>query len=210
MLKTVMFAAIATVMTLGGCATVSVIPGTAPVEQTVSIQQSALRTAASDFTEQAIERGWIKSDRGVMQFARVLAHGSDTLSGEETADRSYAALIGVGQREQSSIVMSLAADANDASSFLSALSHEALTFLTTDRANRNVTTRADLVSFERTLVQAQKARRTFVETLSELDDGDTALVDAAITKYDRQIDRARLLADRLAREYTTRNAGAVS
>lgn len=210
MLKLGICVVFAAALSLGGCATVSVIPGAAPTQETVSIQQSALRTAASDFTDEAVDRGWIKQDLGLMQFARVLAHGNDTILETQIPEESYAALIGVGQREADSITMTLASDANDASSLLSAMAQEALTFLSADLTERSVTKRADLVSFERTLVQAQKVRRTFVETLSLVDDADTASTDAAITKLDRQIDRARLIADRMAREYTTRNAGAVS
>ena len=210
MLKTSICVMIVAGLSLGGCATVSVIPGAAPAEQVVSLQQSSLRTAASNFSEQAIERGWIKRERGFMQFARTLAHGNDSLADDGTAGNSYSGMIGVTERNPDSVVKSLASDVNDASSLLAALSQEAQAFLATEQTARNVTARGDLVSFERTLVQAQTARRTFADVLAQLDTADTAAADAAMTKFDRQIARARLIADRLAREYATRNVGAVS
>ncbi len=210
MLKTGICVMIVAGLSLGGCATVSVIPGAAPAEQTVSLQQSSLRTAASDFSEQAIERGWIKRDGGLIQFAQTLAHGNDALADDETATKSYSELIGVTERAPESVVKSLASDVNDASSLLAALSQEAQAFLATDQGERNVAARGDLVSFERTLVQAQTARRTFGDVLAQLGTTDTTAADAAMTKLDRQIDRARLIADRLAREYANRNVGAVS
>ena len=210
MLKSGICVVLAAVLSLGGCATVSVIPGAAPAQEIVSIQQSELRTAASSFSDVAVDRGWIQRDPGLMRFAQVLAHGNDTLSEAEATQVSYAALIGVGEREPDSIVMSLASDVNEASSLMATLSQAALTFLDVDLAERGNTSRADLVSFERTLVQAQKVRRTFADTLFAIGDADTSSVDAAMVKFDRQIDRARLIADRLAREYTSRNVGAVS
>jgi len=145
-----------------------------------------------------------------MQYARILARGNDDVSDSDVAEKSYAAIIGIGERAPESILLSMATDANDAAELLSAMSHEALAFLTTNRAERSATSRADLVSFERTLVQAQKTRRVFVEALELVDAGDTASVDAAIAKFDRQIDRARTVADRLAREYAGRGVGVVS
>lgn len=210
MLKTGMFVIVAAALALGGCATVSVIPGVEPVQEIVSIQQSELRVAAADFSEQATERGWIGRNRGAMEFARVLAHGNDALASEVTEDESYAALLGLGQREHASIVLSMSTDVNDAARLLSAMSQTALAFLAINPTERGAATRADLVSFERTLVQAQKARRTFAETLALIDEAVTTPVDDGIAKFDRQIDRARLIADRLAREYAGRNARAVS
>ena len=210
MLKSSICVMIVAGLSLGGCATVAVIPGAAPAEQVVSIQQSSLRSAASDFSEQATERGWIKRERGFMQFARTLAHGSNSIADDETAAKSYSELIGVAERDPESVVKSLSSDINDASALLAALSQEAQAFLTTAQTERNVTARGDLVSFERTLVQAQTARRTFSDVLTQLDTADITAADAAMTKLDRQIDRARLIADQLAREYATRNVGAVS
>jgi|GEM_PF-1682377 len=210
MLKTSIFVMIAAVCALGGCATVSVIPGAVSSQEIVSTEQSALRTAAAEFTHEATERHWIPEDRGFMRFARVLAHGNDSVSAGEAHQETYFEMIGVGQRNQASIALSLSADVNDASTLLAALSQSAQTFLAVDRAERSVTTRADLVSFERTLVQAQKVRRTFAHVLPEIESTDTSSVQAAMTKFDRQVDRARLIADQLARKYTNRDAQAVS
>jgi hypothetical protein len=201
---------VAAMCALGGCATVSVIPGASQTQEIVSIEQSALRTSAAEFTKEATERYWIAEDRGFLRFARVLAHGNASVSAGETHQETYAEMIGVGQRNHASIALSLSADVNDASTLLASLSQSAQTFLTVDRSARSVTTRADLVSFERTLVQAQKVRRTFAHILPEIATTDTSSVDAAMAKFDRQVDRARQIADRLAREYTNRDVQAVS
>ena len=210
MLKSGIIVIIAAVCGLSGCATVSVIPGAGPVEKTVSVEQSDLRDAAAEFTREATERHWIAQDRGFLQFARILAHGHDKASLSEAKQDGYAETIGIGQRSSSSIALSLSADVNDASALLSELSHAAQVFLATDRADRNTTSRTDLVSFERTLVQAQKVRRTFTSVLPALGKTDMSSVDAAMEKFDRQVDRASEIADRLAREYINRDAQAVS
>ena len=210
MLKSGIFVMAVAVCALGGCATVSVIPGAAPAEKTISLQQSELRAAAAEFTQEATDRHWIAKEHGVMRFARVLAHGGDALGEGERARETYAEMIGVGHRDAASIALSLSADVNDASALLSALSQTAQSFLASDDPDRMITTRADLVSFERTLVQAQRVRRNFADILPQIDTADTGSVDAAMAKFDRQVDRARGVADRLARDYANRNAQAVS
>lgn len=210
MLKSGILVMVAAVCALGGCATVSVIPGATQTQEIVSAEQSALRISAAEFTRESTKRHWIAEDRGFMRFARVLAHGNDSVSAGEFHQETYAEMIGVGQRNQVSIALSLSADVNDASTLLAALSKSAQTFLALGRGERSITTRADLVSFERTLVQAQKVRRTFAHVLPEIATADTAAVDAAMAKFDRQIDRARQIADRLAREYAGRDVQVVS
>jgi len=75
MFKSSLFIVFVVLLSAGGCATVSVIPGASSGEQTVSIQQSALRTAANEFTEQATEQGWIEGlDRTRSRYDAVRPH----------------------------------------------------------------------------------------------------------------------------------------
>ncbi len=210
MLKSSIIVIFAAVCGLGGCATVSVLPGAGVVETSVSVQQSALRDAVAEFTKVSVERHWIAEDRGFMRFARVLAHGESAIIAGEAVEETYSETIGIGQRNAGSIALSLSADVNDASTLLAALSQAAQALLTVDGVERTITTRTDLVSFERTLVQAQKVRRTFAHVLPQIDGADTASVDVAMVKFDRQVDRARQIADRLARDYINRDVQAVS
>ena len=194
--------ALALVLVVPGCATVSVLPTSSTVETSVSVEQSALRTAAISFNETAVSRGWISESRGFFDLAQVLFEGkSDTERGEH----SYASLIGADVRSAKEVEATLITDATDAAQALASVSDVADDFLN-NRSDQNVkTAREDLVSFERTLVQAQQTRRSFMEAITIAGLSDTAGMKTAFGNFDREIDTARQLADRLATEYAGRD-----
>lgn len=196
--------ALALVLVVPGCATVSVLPTTSTVETNVSVEQSALRTAAISFNETAVSRGWISETRGFFDLAQVLFEGkSDTT----VVEKSYASLIGADVRSAKEVEATITTDANDAAEALASISDVADEFLHS-RVDQNIkTAREDLVSFERTLVQAQQTRRSFMEAFEIAGLTDTAGMKAAFANFDREIDAARQLADKLATEYASRGTG---
>lgn len=199
-------------LALSGCATVSVVPGTSTVETVLTQKQSSLRDAASAFNEVAVTRGWISQTRGFLDLARVLVDGQTEAQADTT---TYASFIGADIRSASDITATLTTDASDAADALAAVSVEADLFLTGRSAEDVTTARADLVSFERALVQAQQTRRAFIEAIkvADLDQKPNQTLDMqnALTRFDGEIDRARALADRLATEYANRDTnGAIS
>ncbi len=190
------------IMALTSCATVSVIPSTAAVETNISEAQSGLRTASDLFETIATSRGWISEQRGLFDLAKVL------MDGEEDTDanyyKSYAEFIGADMRAAAEISVTVMTDAEDAADALSLMSHETEIFLSTG-ASQGVQ-RADLVAFERALVQAQQTRRSFASAITAAHIDHEASVNAALAGFDIEIDRARQLADQLAKQYSNRIA----
>lgn len=192
-------------LALAGCATVSVLPGSSTVETSITKEQSALREASVTFNQMAVSRGWISASPGLLSVARVLVDGQS--DDDVKSDASYATLIGAAVRENDTVSAAIIADADDAATALGLVSEEARRVLAAQAGED--TTRADLVSFERVLVQAQQSRLAFIEaaTLAELGDDDET--GAAIVRLEARIDDARLLADELARKYSGRAAQGV-
>jgi len=54
-------------------------------------------------------------------------------------------------------------------------------------------------------VQAQQTRRSFMEAVEIAEMADTSGMKAAFANFDREIDNARQLADKLAAEYASRD-----
>lgn len=189
-------------LTLSACATVSVVPGTSTVETNITQKQSSLRQAAIGFNETAVARGWITESLGFVDLARVLVDGK---TDAQAAEKTYASLIGADVRSSEDIISTLVTDIHDAGSALSLVSTQADAFLTgrTDIDAR--TAREDLVSFERALVQAQRSRRAFIEAMSIAGIDPSADLDSALAGLDREVARARTLADRMATEYSQRD-----
>jgi len=195
---------------LTGCATVSVVPGVSTVETGISQEQSALRDAATLFTEKATTRGWINPSNGLLNLARVLVDGQDEDKSEAEV-QTYAGFIGASERDKQAVLATVLTDGKDAAIALSNVSAEASTLLTIDLEDRTRTARKDLISFERVLVQASQARRAFVDALGQA--GLEANVDAVsmLVSLDAEIETARGLARKLANEYAARSfSGAVS
>lgn len=196
-------------MSLGGCATVTMVPGTTIVEANVSDEQSALREAALSFGETAEARGWITQSRGFFDLARVLVDGQSSADGADAT--TYTDFIGAQTRSPDAVARAISVDARDAAAALSEVSQAARDFLAIQIQARDVAARADLMSFERSLVQAQQARRAFAEAVGvSAIIGDETL-NTELSRFDAEIDRARSIADELSTEYSQRDvSGAVS
>jgi len=195
---------------LTGCATVSVVPGVSTVETGISQEQSALRDAATLFTEKATTRGWINPSRGLFNLARVLVDGQDADKSQAEA-QTYAGFIGASERERQSVLATVLTDGKDAELALTKVSAEASTLLAIDLEDRTRTARKDLISYERVLVQAGQARRAFADALGQA--GLETNPDAVnmLASLDAEIETARSLAGKLANEYAGRTvSGAVS
>lgn len=204
MLKTCLTAAVLSTLALTGCATVSVVPGTATVETQISEQQSALRESAVSFQTIAVSRGWISETRGFFDLARVLVEG-----GSETPDdaKNYASLIGAEARAPQDVLSTLTADISDAIDAFTDVSGQANTFLDADIDASTINIRADLVSYERALVQAQQTRRSFIEAATLAGVDSSIEVTTLIARMDAEIDVARDFADKIASDYSSRDAG---
>lgn len=190
----------ALVMALAGCATVSVVPDSVIVESEADKEMSHLVTASTAFGEMATARGWISEQRGVFDLARVLIDGQSEAATDRS--KSYADFIGANIRDMQDVSVTIATDAQDAADALFRISQEADTFL--NATEGKPVPRADLVAFERALVQAQQARRAFTEAMTIAELTQDADVNMGLTKLDLAIDRTRLLADQLANQYSSR------
>lgn len=192
---------------LAGCATVSVVPGTTSVQASVTQEQSALRLAASSFGDMATTRGWVKQSKGVMSLAMILVEGqSDDASHSQ---QTYATLIGAHLRDADDIEASILADIKDAADGMEFVSTQAENFISA--APESQTSRRDLVSFERTLVQAQQARRSFIDAMEIIEGTGSFQLQESLGRLEGEIDKARILANKLAKEYASRDEnGAIS
>lgn len=200
----VVLSLVATVLT--GCATVSVVPGDTVSIAPATQQQTALRDASDRFGELAGSRGWITKSNGLFDLARMLSEGQ---SGEaEVIEATYADMIGVGVRSPEEIMRALASDALDASAALSGVTGLALQVVS-DNAGKDAA-RADVMAYERVLVNAQKCRRTFLSAATQTGAVPPAMTEAAFAAFDAEIDRARDVADQLAANYSGRDRVTVS
>lgn len=193
---------------LAGCATVSMVPGEALVSVGLSQKQSALRTASTDYCEKAVEAGWVKSNGGLAGLANTLING--ITSDEERAD-TYAARIGADTEAPALVLARIVTDTQAARAGLADVSREAKALLTDP--SKDEATRTDLMSYERALVRAQMAYRSFQGALGEVSarpemDMDTAPVDKELDDFASAIDKARDTADRLADKYAAVNTAA--
>jgi hypothetical protein len=182
---------------LAGCATVSVVPGETTVETSLSQSQSALRLASDAYCDLLAEKGWTEADRGVLGFASTLLRGRSTES-----QAVYADLIGADTRAPALVLGRISADSEMARTGLEAVTREARDTLAGVSAKGSG--RGDVMSYERALVRAQMAHRSFSEALDAVSgraDLDIAPVTQELSRFADTIDDARRLADRLADRY---------
>lgn len=184
---------------LSGCATVSVVPGEATVETNLSVQQSALRTSSEAFYENAREAGWVEKSSGIVGLARILMHGQDDADGTPS---DYSDLVGAETDLPAAVFNRVIVDAEAAREGLAGVAEQAIAVL----AGELDYGRSDIVSFERSLVTAQKAHRGFAraaDIAATRNDGAPETVDAALDRLAVEIDDARDVADRLADRYAS-------
>lgn len=184
------------------------IPGEAIVSAGLSDSQSALRTASADYCDQAVEAGWVKSNGGLAGLANTLING---ITRDQARADTYAARIGADSEAPALVLARIVTDTQAARSGLSDVSREAEALLIS--TGTHGATRADVMSFERALVRAQMAYRSFQGALGEVSarpdmDIDTAPVDQELDAFATVIDSARDTADQLADKYAAVNTAA--
>ena len=179
------------------------VPGEALVDIGLTQNQSSLRTASSDYCDKAVEAGWVKSNGGLAGLANTLING---ITRDEARADSYAARIGADTRAPALVLAQIVSDTQDARTGLNHVSREAEALLADTAAEG--ATRSDLMSYERALVRAQMAYRSFQGALGEVSarqdmDIDTAPVDKELDAFATVIDNARDTADSLADKYAS-------
>ena len=188
---------------LGGCATVSMVPGQATVVSGLSHNQSVLRKVSGDYCDEAVKSGWIQASGGLAGLADTLINGRDSTV------EDYASRIGADKNAPALVLSRISSDAQSARSGLASVSGEANVMLRSP--DSDAATRADVMSFERALVRAQMAYRNFQSALSTVSarddmDMDTARIDAELADFADTIDTARKTADGLADKYAALNS----
>ena len=188
---------------LGGCATVSMVPGEATVVSGLSHNQSVLRKVSSEYSDAVVEAGWVQASGGLAGLADTL------INGRGDAVEDYAARIGAGKNAPALVLSRISADTQSARTGLSGVSNEAIAVL--KDSGDATATRSDVMSYERALVRAQMAYRNFQSALSTVAsrpdmDIDTAPVDAELADFADTIDAARKTADELADKYASLNS----
>ena len=191
-MRSVVFALSA--LTLTGCATVSVVPGTASVNGNLSENQSSLRATSDAFCAQVREAGWVEETDGILGFARMLMRG---VQDEGASQNTYAKRIGAETDSTDLVFSRIAEDAEQARQGLSRMLFEAEAILRDDgHADRD-----DVMYFERSLISAQDAHRNFAQAadLTSKRSGYVPQgVDRALADLAREIDESRRVADDLA------------
>jgi len=179
---------------LGGCATVSMVASEAMVETDLSSNSSSLRKVSDAYTELAERKSWVAKNKGILGFARVLMDGA--ADSEENDANPYAKQVQENAALSSAQIEFIRVDIEGASHGLDVATMEVGKLFSTEQSAKSL--RADLLSYETALVTAKKARRTFVETLAELEIGNATPASSALAGFDVSIDKARDAADKLA------------
>ena len=181
------------------------VPGETLVQASLSQKQSALRSASTEYCERAVDAGWVKSSGGLAGLANTLING--ITSDQANAD-TYSARIGANNEAPALVLARIVSDTQAARAGLGDVSREANALLEDTAAS--TATRADVMSYERALVRAQMAYRSFQSALGDVSarddmDIDTAPVDKELQAFEGVIDNARETADRLADKYAAVN-----
>lgn len=184
---------------LAGCATVSVVPGEAMVETSLTRSQSELRQASNAYCDEVVEAGWVEEADGLASLADTLMHGKTEVAG---AAGFYATRIGASTKAPALVLARIITDSQAARRGLAGVTAEAETVLRS--GDRNASNRGDVMSYERALVRAQMAHRGFQEALDLVAvraDMDVQPIVSEIEAFAVMIDDARITADKLADRY---------
>ena len=184
---------------LAGCATVSVVPGEATVETSLTKSQSELRQASNAYCDEVVEAGWVEEADGLASLADTLMHGKTEVAG---SPGFYASRIGASTKAPSLVLVRIITDSQSARRGLAGVTAEAESVLRS--GDRNASNRGDVMSYERALVLAQMAHRGFQEALDLVAvraDMDVQPIVSEIEAFAVLIDDARITADKLADRY---------
>ena len=179
---------------VSGCATVSMVASEAMVETNLGSETSSLRKVSDAYTDLAERKNWIAKSTGILGFARVLMDGVSEKDDVESS--TYTLQVKTEAELVDERIALIRTDIESAAHGLDVATMEAEKLYGTDRAAKAL--RADLVSYESALVTAKKARRTFLDTLGELDMDDANTASYALAQLDVSIDNASDAADKLA------------
>ncbi len=182
---------------LAGCATVSMSPGEATVETAMTDEQTALRMASDTYCNAVTENGWVTERGGLASLAGILMNGHRTA---KTQPEAYSDRIGADTAKPAELVRQITGDAETAREGLGVVIAEA-------EAVRDAgaeIARADVASFERALVRAQRAHRGFTAAIETVKTrgGETRAAVQSVEAFAAQIDTARGIADELLERYT--------
>lgn len=180
------------------------VPGEASVVTSLSSSKSALHEASANYCDSAVENGWIEASGGLAGFANVLIHGKSRSAESDT----YAARIGATTAAPSLVLARIVSDSQEARTGLAEVSRKAQSLL--QQGDKDAATRSDVMSYERALVRAQMAYRSFQGALGEVAaradmDVDVTPVDRELEAFADTIDEARDTADGLADKYASLN-----
>jgi hypothetical protein len=184
---------------LAGCATVSVVPGEATVETSLSQSQSELRRAALAYGDAVVAAGWVDEASGLATLADTLMHGRIE---DADAHGYYATRIEADTKAPALVLGRIMTDSRAARTGLEQVTVEASSVLRS--ADEQASNRGDVMSFERALIRAQMAHRGFQEALDLVAgraDLDVSPIAAEIEALAGEIDEARRVADQLAARY---------
>ncbi len=186
-------------LTLSGCATVSMVSQDALVESEQTVESSALAESAKAFNTRAEAQGWIGEPRGLMDFAKVLFGGEN--GDTDTKSGTYADRISASEGEPVEVYETISSDTASARRAFTEVGDLAQTLL-----DEGDVTRSDLINFETALVTAQKCYRGFSEAVGLVAARDRSGLDeteTALSAFAAEIDTARKTADKLADAYAS-------
>ncbi len=190
---------------LTGCATVSVIPGTATVETSLSEEQSEFHKTCGAFVEQAEAEHWIAPSTSLIGWAKVFVYGDK----DEAQKTSYTSAIDVAGASPDTARSRILTDIQTAEASFGSVLDEALTYIESTDLNEKQL-RTDVTHFEKALIAAQQSRRSFAEAVTILSgrtSRDLSDLDEALAGLDAKIDEARVTADSIANLYASQAFG---
>lgn len=175
------------------------IPGEATVVSALTQSQSSLRKVSSAYCSETVEAGWVEDSGGLAGFASMLLNGRS-----ENEPETYAGRIGAETDAPALVIARIVNDTQAARDGLANVSREAKAVLDSEAVE--AASRSDVMSYERALVRAQMAYRSFHTALGDVAarpdmDMDTSRADAELKSFADTIDDARETADSLADKY---------
>lgn len=189
---------------LAGCATVSMTEGQTTVTNVLAKQQSDLQIASAEYRKLVNESGWASNSGGLFSVAKILFYGdSDETSEQE--DHPYVVQTNAKIDAPSIVLNRISADVERARLGLLNVQQVASDVLV---ENSEIGSRSDVLSFERTLVQAQLAQKSFNIAVSEVArrTSDVSAIDTKLAEFADAIDDARATADQLADKYAAQQS----
>ncbi len=197
--RAAVFAFVAFLAPLAGCATVSVYE---PVEAEISLtdDQSLLRKASEAYCKDAKTKGLATGEASLSALA-------DMLTGKDASEGAYWKRIGADKSAPATVVSRVRADMNVSAKGLVDLDTMARALLGSSKPNKS-----DVSEFEKALIHARQARDSFSDALAQVNkrsDREYQIM-LELTPLDEALGKARLTADELASARAEDLSGAVA